>query len=54
MTFSATRRSPTSYVGYIESEGMKRGSAMVLPPSTQRVRSHWVSWSEAITHVLDA
>ena len=32
--FSATSRSPTSYVGYMDSEGMKRGSATNLRAET--------------------
>ena len=30
VSFSATSRSPTSYVGYMDSEGMNRGSATNL------------------------
>ena len=40
--FSATSRSPTSYVGYMDSEGMKRGSATNLHRTalSRRAGSH--------------
>lgn len=44
--FSATSRSPTSYVGYMDSEGIKRGSATNLHRTalSRRADPHTPTW----------